>query len=211
MPLGPQTSCLLRPPAPSGFLCLPPPCCSPHLSPSLAPSLRMEQPCGDPSLPSCLPWPPLQCFFPPLIILLFEVNHFFLKAELWVPPINPLNTYRLTILFLFALPGIKVRPAWLCCQDRCARHAWPATHGMPPPYSAALLPRLPNQHVAAASAEVQPQVALEHRVPRLSALLAAPHGRRSTTSSWRATPPTSSPSWAPLPGWQWPSPLWRRS
>lgn len=49
----------------------------------------------------------LQCFFPPLIILLFEVNHFFLKAELWVPPINPLNTYRLTILFLFALPGIK--------------------------------------------------------------------------------------------------------
>jgi hypothetical protein len=45
------------------------------------------------------------------IILLFEVNHFFLKTLLWVPPINPLNTYRLTILFLFALPGIKVRGA----------------------------------------------------------------------------------------------------
>lgn len=44
------------------------------------------------------------------IILLFEVNHFFLKFVLWVPPINPLNTYRLAILFLFALPGIKVRP-----------------------------------------------------------------------------------------------------
>jgi hypothetical protein len=43
------------------------------------------------------------------IILLFEVNHFFLKAVLWVPPLNPLNTYRLSILFLFALPGIKVR------------------------------------------------------------------------------------------------------
>ena len=52
--------------------------------------------------------PPLQCFFPVCIILLFEVNHFFLKAVLWVPPLNPLNTYRLSILFLFALPGIKV-------------------------------------------------------------------------------------------------------
>ncbi|EFN55835.1 hypothetical protein CHLNCDRAFT_30982 [Chlorella variabilis] len=49
----------------------------------------------------------LQCFFPVGIILLFEVNHFFLKFVLWVPPINPLNTYRLAILFLFALPGIK--------------------------------------------------------------------------------------------------------
>jgi len=43
-----------------------------------------------------------------LIILLFEINHFFLKTVLWVPPLNPLNTYRLMILFLFALPGIKV-------------------------------------------------------------------------------------------------------
>lgn len=74
---------------------------------------------------------PSQCFFPPLIILLFEVNHFFLKAELWVPPINPLNTYRLTILFLFALPGIKVgrpRHAWLgapgaACLAHCALRA----------------------------------------------------------------------------------------
>lgn len=50
----------------------------------------------------------LQCFFPVGIILLFEVNHFFLKFVLWVPPSNPLNTYRLIILALFALPGIKV-------------------------------------------------------------------------------------------------------
>eukprot|EP00887_Chlorella_sp_A99_P001765 scaffold19.g1765.t1 len=49
----------------------------------------------------------LQCVFPVLIILIFEVNHFFLKALLWVPPTNPLNTYRLSILFLLALPGIK--------------------------------------------------------------------------------------------------------
>ena len=49
----------------------------------------------------------LQCFFPAAIILLFEVNHFFLKYELWVPPINPLNTIRLSILFLMAIPGIR--------------------------------------------------------------------------------------------------------
>lgn len=48
-------------------------------------------------------------FFPAVIILLFEVNHFFLKYELWVPPTNPLNTIRLSFLFLLALPGIKVR------------------------------------------------------------------------------------------------------
>lgn len=49
----------------------------------------------------------LQCFFPAGIILLFEVNHFFLKYELWVPPTNPLNTIRLSILFLIAIPGIR--------------------------------------------------------------------------------------------------------
>ena len=49
-----------------------------------------------------------------VIILLFELNHFFLKTVLWVPPINPLNTYRLTILFLLALPGIKVGGAAGC-------------------------------------------------------------------------------------------------
>eukprot|EP00890_Picochlorum_soloecismus_P005894 jgi/Picsp_1/6305/NSC_03654-R1_protein len=49
----------------------------------------------------------LQCFFPVVIILLFEVNHFFLKFELWVPPRNPLNTIRLSILFLMAVPGMK--------------------------------------------------------------------------------------------------------
>jgi len=30
------------------------------------------------------------------------------QALLWVPPTNPLNTYRLTITFLIALPGFKV-------------------------------------------------------------------------------------------------------
>ena len=33
------------------------------------------------------------------------------QALLWVPPSNPLNTYRLTITFLIALPGFNVRVA----------------------------------------------------------------------------------------------------
>ena len=31
------------------------------------------------------------------------------QALLWVPPTNPLNTYRLTTTFLIALPGFKAR------------------------------------------------------------------------------------------------------
>ncbi|GAB4819217.1 hypothetical protein N2152v2_006263 [Parachlorella kessleri] len=49
----------------------------------------------------------LQCLFVVCIILLFEVNCFFLKSELWVPPTNPLNTYRIFILFFMALPALK--------------------------------------------------------------------------------------------------------
>ena len=38
-----------------------------------------------------------------------QVNAFFLKYILWIPPTNPLNTLRLLILFLAALPTAKVR------------------------------------------------------------------------------------------------------
>lgn len=38
-----------------------------------------------------------------------------------MPPLNPLNTYRLTILFLFALPGIKVRAGGGVRWERRAR------------------------------------------------------------------------------------------
>lgn len=57
----------------------------------------------------------LQCLVPVVIFLFFEVNHFFLKYELWVPPTNPLNTIRLLILLLMALPGIKV--GCVCCKN----------------------------------------------------------------------------------------------
>ena len=36
-----------------------------------------------------------------------QVNAFFLKYLLWIPPLNPLNSYRLLLLFLLALPATK--------------------------------------------------------------------------------------------------------
>ena len=36
-----------------------------------------------------------------------QVHAFFLKFVLWIPPTNPLNTLRLLILFLSALPATK--------------------------------------------------------------------------------------------------------
>ena len=36
-----------------------------------------------------------------------QVNAFFLKFILWVPPLNPLNTYRLVLLFAMALPAVR--------------------------------------------------------------------------------------------------------
>ena len=66
----------------------------------------------------------LQCLFPVVIILLFEVNHFFLKFELWVPPRNPLNTIRLSILFLMAVPGMKVRGMVVLYSNALSMFGW---------------------------------------------------------------------------------------
>jgi phosphatidylserine synthase 2 len=49
----------------------------------------------------------LQCLVPLAVILLFEINHFFLKAELWVPTSNVVSLFRLTLLFLMACPATK--------------------------------------------------------------------------------------------------------
>ncbi|KAL6785346.1 hypothetical protein ACKKBG_A03465 [Auxenochlorella protothecoides x Auxenochlorella symbiontica] len=49
----------------------------------------------------------LQCLFPIAVFLLFEVNHFFLKFVLWVPPSNPLNPIRLFLLLGVGLPGMR--------------------------------------------------------------------------------------------------------
>eukprot|EP00243_Klebsormidium_subtile_P006969 TRINITY_DN3040_c0_g1_i1.p1 TRINITY_DN3040_c0_g1~~TRINITY_DN3040_c0_g1_i1.p1 ORF type:complete len:419 (+),score=83.51 TRINITY_DN3040_c0_g1_i1:171-1427(+) len=42
-----------------------------------------------------------------LVFLTVEVNAFFLKFELWVPPRNPLNTYRLLLWWLIANPAVR--------------------------------------------------------------------------------------------------------
>jgi hypothetical protein len=39
----------------------------------------------------------LQAMLPVAVMLTFELNVFFLKYALWVPPTNPLNTYRLIL------------------------------------------------------------------------------------------------------------------
>ena len=39
--------------------------------------------------------------------VLGQVNAFFLKYILWVPPLNPLNTYRLVLLFALAVPAVR--------------------------------------------------------------------------------------------------------
>ncbi|KAI5066816.1 hypothetical protein GOP47_0017344 [Adiantum capillus-veneris] len=51
-----------------------------------------------------------------IIILTVELNAFFLKYCLWVPPSNPLNTYRLVVWWLIANPAIREYNAYL--QDR---------------------------------------------------------------------------------------------
>ena len=49
----------------------------------------------------------LQCMGLVAVFLLVEVNAFFLKYILWVPPLNPLNTYRLVLFFLMGIPAVR--------------------------------------------------------------------------------------------------------
>ena len=53
-----------------------------------------------------------------LLFLMVEVNAFFLKFILWVPPLNPLNTLRLLIWFGLALPATKEYYAFIEEADR---------------------------------------------------------------------------------------------
>lgn len=52
-----------------------------------------------------------------MVFLIMEVNAFFLKFILWIPPLNPLNTIRLGILFLAALPTAKEYYAFIDDQS----------------------------------------------------------------------------------------------
>ena len=49
----------------------------------------------------------IQCLLLVAVFLLIEVNSFFLKYVLWIPPLNPLNTYRLVLLFLMGIPAVR--------------------------------------------------------------------------------------------------------
>ena len=60
----------------------------------------------------------LEAFMTVLLFLMVEVNAFFLKFILWVPPLNPLNTLRLLIWFGLALPATKEYYAFIEGADR---------------------------------------------------------------------------------------------
>ena len=49
----------------------------------------------------------LQCLGLVIVFLLVELNAFFLKYILWIPPLNPLNTYRLILWFLLGVPAVR--------------------------------------------------------------------------------------------------------
>ncbi|KAF7725516.1 hypothetical protein EC973_009546 [Apophysomyces ossiformis] len=61
-----------------------------------------------------------------VVFLQCELNCFYLKYLLWIPPEHPLNTYRLILLFLFALPA--AREVYQSISDRKTKrlgaHAW---------------------------------------------------------------------------------------
>lgn len=55
-----------------------------------------------------------------------ELNCFYLKYLLWVPPEHPLNTYRLILLFFLALPGAREAYQYISDSNckRMGAHAW---------------------------------------------------------------------------------------
>jgi hypothetical protein len=61
------------------------------------PQRPLFRPKWDPSPPPSGPKRFLQAMLPVAVMLTFELNVFFLKYALWVPPTNPLNTYRLIL------------------------------------------------------------------------------------------------------------------
>ena len=53
----------------------------------------------------------LQALFVVAVFLAFELNVFFLKHALWVPPTNALVTLHLLLWFAAGLPAVTVAPA----------------------------------------------------------------------------------------------------
>ncbi|KAG0767124.1 hypothetical protein G6F29_004134 [Rhizopus arrhizus] len=61
-----------------------------------------------------------------IVFLQCELNCFYLKSLLWIPPEHPLNTYRLILLFFFALPGAREVYQYVSdnSTQRLGAHAW---------------------------------------------------------------------------------------
>ncbi|GMP83540.1 hypothetical protein CsSME_00037417 [Camellia sinensis var. sinensis] len=62
------------------------------------------------------PWRFIQVLTLCIVFLTVELNTFFLKFCLWVPPRNPLIVYRLVLWWLIAIPTIREYNSYL--QDR---------------------------------------------------------------------------------------------
>ena len=69
------------------------------------------------------PWRFFQVISLCIIFLTVELNTFFLKFCLWVPPRNPVIIYRLVLWWLIAIPTIREYNSYL--QDRYALHLCP--------------------------------------------------------------------------------------
>lgn len=69
------------------------------------------------------PWRFIQVISLCIIFLTVELNTFFLKFCLWVPPRNPVIIYRLILWWLIAIPTIREYNSYL--QDRYSPHLCP--------------------------------------------------------------------------------------
>ncbi|AQK92005.1 CDP-diacylglycerol--serine O-phosphatidyltransferase 1 [Zea mays] len=58
----------------------------------------------------------IQVLFLCVVFMTVELNTFFLKFCLWIPPRNPLVVYRLILWWLIAIPTIREYNSYL--QDR---------------------------------------------------------------------------------------------
>lgn len=61
-----------------------------------------------------------------MIFLQTELNAFYLKYLLWIPPANPLNTYRLLFMFFATIPAVRELYQYVTdpsCK-RLGAHAW---------------------------------------------------------------------------------------
>lgn len=75
------------------------------------------------------PWRFIQVLSLCIVFLTVELNTFFLKFCLWIPPRNPVIVYRLILWWLIAIPTIREYNSYL--QDRyylslliCKYHTW---------------------------------------------------------------------------------------